>query len=215
MVTEGMQTQFAAFALRLILAAWSACAILLVRVAERRVAGLAPPAPWREVSSSAVLIILTPMVSANAPEAAARGIACIALCVVATADARTGYIFDAVTFPAAVLTASIVICGEDAASAALGVLLLVGSFGTVTAASRGAWMGLGDVKAMYALGAAFGPLGSALALFAACVSGLAAAVIGDRGGTRELPFGPHLALGASFALLLGEPLAHRLAGVVP
>ena len=95
--------------------------------------------------------------------------------------------------------------------AAGGVALLVGTFGALVLLSRGRLMGLGDVKAMYALGAAFGPLESTLAICAACLSAIVTlALDGSLRRGRELPFGPHLAAGSVVALLVGDPIVHNL-----
>ena len=79
--------------------------------------------------------------------------------------------------------------------------------------SRGRWMGLGDVKAMFAVGAAFGPLESLVVIFCAAVSALAAAALAGRlrRGT-ELRFGPHLAAGTVFTLVAGDSIARQLTG---
>jgi prepilin signal peptidase PulO-like enzyme (type II secretory pathway) len=190
------------------LALWGAFAVARVRSMERRSA-----VPWREIWGVAAIAACAPLVSPTAADAAARGVACIGLCSAAGADARTGYLFDAVTFPAAVLTAAIAICCGHAGSAAAGVLLLVGTFGATVALSRGTLMGLGDVKAMYALGAAFGPLDGALAVVAASACGLLLAFSPSRARRpAQIPFGGPLAAGAALALICGDALARCIAG---
>jgi prepilin signal peptidase PulO-like enzyme (type II secretory pathway) len=68
-------------------------------------------------------------------------------------------------------------------------------------------MGLGDVKAMFAIGAAFGPLESLIAIFGACVSGILAAMLAHRLRPGEaVRFGPHLAAGSALALSFGDPI---------
>jgi prepilin signal peptidase PulO-like enzyme (type II secretory pathway) len=202
-----MATEATAGPLGLGLALWGAFAVARVRAVEARGA-----VPWCEIWGAAVLAACAPLISPTPVDAALRGVACIGLWSAAGADARTGYLFDAVTFPAAVLTAAIAIWGGHAGDAAAGVLLLVGTFGATVALSRGTLMGLGDVKAMYALGAAFGPLEGAIALVAACACGLAVALTPGAGRRSQIPFGPHLAAGAAFALMCGDALARRLSG---
>jgi prepilin signal peptidase PulO-like enzyme (type II secretory pathway) len=204
----GSDGELAAPAVALGLTVWGMFAVARARAVERRAA-----IPWCELAGCGVLAAAAPLLAAGTEDAAARGIACIALLSAAGADARTGHLFDAVTFPAALLTATVAILGGEGARAAGGVLLLVGIFGSLVVLSRGRLMGLGDVKAMYALGAAFGPVEGALAVAAASACGVAVAYArGTRGRGTEIPFGPHLAAGAAFALVFGDPLAQRLAG---
>ena len=148
----------------------------------------------------------------------AAAIACIAIVVGAFADARTGYLFDVITMPAAIVTATVAIATGFAAEAMWGVLLLVGVFGALAAFSRGRAIGLGDVKAMYAIGAGFGPAKAILILLCASVSGLVVAAVtkclASRAPTpREIPFGPHLAIGSGFALIAGDRIVHDALGL--
>jgi len=126
--------------------------------------------------------------------------ACIALLAAGAVDARTGYLVDAVTLPSAIVVLALAIAGgttSDALAAVLGELVI---FGGIYLVSGGRALGLGDVKALYSLAAAFGPFGTALALLSATLSGLALALA--RGGLqrdRAVRFGPHLAAGAALA----------------
>ena len=183
----------------------------MVRRAERNIGGAVPP-PWRTIAIAvgvgALALVLRPVA-----QAAMCAVACTTLVIAAGADHRTGYIFDAITLPATLIVLALAIAMQTTTEAAWGVTLLVGSFGCVVLFSRGRMLGLGDVKAMYALGAAFGPLESLIAIFAAALSGIVAATIAGRLRRRaELHFGPHLALGSAFALVAGTPLARLLTG---
>jgi prepilin signal peptidase PulO-like enzyme (type II secretory pathway) len=201
----------ASLAIAFALAVWGCGATRLARAAERRISERSLPAPWLELSAVATLAACAPLASSNAVDGIARGSVCVALCAAARSDGRTGYLFDVVTFPTALLVAILeIVCG-DTPRAGLGVLLLIGIFGPVSILSRGALMGLGDVKAMYAIGAAFGPTLAAFALFAASLSGLTRAAL-SRPPVRGLPFGPHLAVGACVAFLASEPLARGFLG---
>ncbi len=195
------------------LVAWCALGLALVRRAECTVAASAPPAPWRALALGAAVASLAVLLR-PVPAAAACGTACIALVVASGPDARTGLLFDAITLPAAALVAALAIATGTTQTAAWGVALLVGGFGTVVVASRGRYLGLGDVKAMYAIGAAFGPFESLVAIFAACISGIVAATLRGRlVRGAELRFGPHLAIGSTFALVAGDPIVHRFLGL--
>ena len=68
-------------------------------------------------------------------------------------------------------------------------------------------LGLGDVKLMAAVGLYLGWERTLLAIFLACVAGLVLAVPVQRlKGSREIPFGPWLALGSLLALFAGDRL---------
>jgi len=193
--------------------AWIALAFILAHHAEVKATARAAVLPWRAVVAAVLLATLALLVRPLAG-AALCGVACIALIAAAASDARTGYLFDAITFPAAVLVALLALWTGAAQSAAAGVALMVGCFGSVVLVSRGRWMGLGDVKALYALGAAFGPLESLLAILVASLCAIAAATaVGGLRRGREIRFGPHLAAGAAFALIAGEPIVHGWMGL--
>lgn len=195
------------------LLAWIALGFGLVRRAERSASATALPAPWRAAGIAVVLAALAIIVR-PLPDAALCAVVCIALVAAAGADARTGYLFDAITLPTALLVATLAIATGGAASAAWGVALCVGGFGALVLVSRGRLMGLGDVKALYAVGAAFGPLESLVAIFAACVSGIVAVALAGRFRRgAQLHFGPHLAAGAAFALVAGNPILHTWMGL--
>lgn len=192
--------------------AWGVALFVLVRRAERHATAENLPRPWRTVSCAVALGLLA-LALRPFPQAALCGAACIALALAAGADYRTGYLFDALTFPTALAVTALAIANQTTTAAAWGVALLVVPFGTLVIVTRGRMLGLGDVKAMYAVGAAFGPLESLVAIFAACVSGIVTvAVAGRLRRGAEVRFGPHLAAGAAFALVAGDPIARHLAG---
>jgi prepilin signal peptidase PulO-like enzyme (type II secretory pathway) len=197
----------------LVLILWTGCAVLLARAAERRTLGMVGAASFRTIAAALCVAAGALALQARPGEAAARGITCIALVVVADADARTGLIFDAVTLPAAIIVSAIGIVLGSALACAAGVGVLVGTFGTIVVVSRGRAMGLGDVKAMFSIGAAFGPLGAIVAIFAACLSGTVAAFLTGRLQRGQcVRFGPHLAAGAAFALVLTDPILRLVMG---
>lgn len=92
-------------------------------------------------------------------------------------------------------------------------LYLVGFLGTI--AFRRNAMGFGDVKFLAPIGAFLGPVGVVYAFFGAAIVGT---VIGLPmrlfKSTREIPFGPYLAVGAVLALVFGRMLhQHLFAGL--
>lgn len=197
-----------------VLAVWSIASLALARNAEARATGRIPPLPWRAPAALALAALCALLGRATPGAAITCGFACIALVAAADSDARTGYLFDAVTFPAAVLTTFAAIVTGTTFEAACGVVLLVGGFGAVVVFSKGRLMGMGDVKAMFALGAAFGPLESLIAIFAACLCGIAVlSLAGSMRRGARLYFGPHIAAGSLFALIAGDPIVHRLMGL--
>ncbi|MBD5655814.1 MAG: prepilin peptidase [Candidatus Eremiobacteraeota bacterium] len=191
---------------------WGFIAIALSRRAETSATDAVLPLPW--ASATCVLGLAAISVIFRSPLAAATcGAACIGLAAAAAADLRTGYLFDALTMPAAALVTALAIGGGATDRACAGVLMVIGPFGALVVYSRGRWMGLGDVKAMYALAVAFGPIESFLAIFVACVCAIASVIVAGRFAARcEIRFGPYLAVGAAFALVAGDQFSWRIAG---
>jgi len=201
------------FATDAALLAWIVLALTLTARAEAAAGSPATRSALVVACVCATLVCATAL-SRPAPTRLACAAACGALVVAAFADARSGYLFDAVTLPTALVTATLATLGGGAHDAALGVLLLVGGFGSLVALSRGRLMGLGDVKAMYAIGAAFGPYEALVAVFGACACGVATAAIAGRlRRGSEVRFGPHLAAGSVFALVAGDPIVHGVLGL--
>ena len=197
------------------LSLWCGVGAALVAVVERAELGALSPARWRDVAAGCAVALLAVTVRPPA-EAVVCGATCVGLVVAAGADARTGLLFDAITLPTAVLVTTLAILTGTGAAATAGVLLLVGIFGGIVLVSRGRAMGLGDVKAMYAVGAAFGPTGALLVVFFSCISGIAATLArGSFARHAEIRFGPHLAIGSTIALIAGRPIRHYLLGTSP
>lgn len=182
---------------------WTAAACALVSRASRRVTGTSAVS-WISVAGAAVSGMLAICCARSFAQVLIGGIACISLAVAADADARTGYLFDAITIPSAALVLAVAVAAGSADSAFAGATLLVAIFGSIVACSRGRAMGLGDVKALATIGAAFGPVEAAFAVAAACASGIVEAVIRGRLRHAEIRFGPHLAVGSACALVFGE-----------
>ncbi len=196
-----------------ILLAWVPLSIALAARGEYRLAPYAVSPSWRPVALAALAVAA---VCSLRPAATAVpcGLATIGLVVAAFVDARTGYLPDSITAPAAALTALAAAAAGSVGAAAAGVALLVGGFGALVAVSRGRLMGLGDVKAMYAIGAAFGPAEALFAVGTACVSGIATAAFSGRlRPGSELRFGPHLAVGCAIAVACGDRFVHGMLGL--
>jgi prepilin signal peptidase PulO-like enzyme (type II secretory pathway) len=97
--------------------------------------------------------------------------------------------------------------------AALGVLIISGSFYVLFQVSKGGWIGGGDVKLGVVLGLlAGGPLQACLLLFFASLSGTAYAVPvlvrGKLTPKTVVPFGPFLLLGSIIVRLFGVSIIH-------
>ena len=196
------------------LAVWSVAGYLILRAAELRAVGSATRLSWPTAALALGSVVCAPFVRETPIAAVACGVTCIGLALAAAADARTGYLFDAITMPTGALVSILAIFGNSILESALGALMLAGTFGAIVVCSRGRMMGLGDVKAAYAIGAAFGPLETPLAILAACVSGLlAAAFAGRLRAGATVSFGPHLAVGSTFALVAGDFIVHRIMGL--
>ena len=194
----------------LALAAWTAILCAISRRALLRAVGVAAT-PWLAIGSAVALCAFA-LLSRPLPAACTCGAACIALAIAADADARTGYLFDVLTLPSAGVVFSLACLTGTGLTALFGCIVPTALFGAIVLISQGRAMGLGDVKAMASLGAAFGPVESLFAIAAACASGIVEA--GLRGGLRhrtEIRFGPHLAIGAAVALVWGESFARFVA----
>jgi len=191
------------------LACWLVFATLVVRRAEARVARTALPAPWPAVAISLALSSIA-LASRPLPAAVTGSVVCIALVAAAGADRRTGFLFDAITLPTAIVVGALAVGFGLAEPATLGVVVIVGLFGIVYLATRGTALGLGDVKALYGVGAALGPIGALVTVCVASFAGLGAAALGGSLRARQaVAFGPYLAVGAAFALLVADPLMRR------
>jgi prepilin signal peptidase PulO-like enzyme (type II secretory pathway) len=126
--------------------------------------------------------------------------------VSATTDVLTGYVFDAVTFPAGtmllVLSCLERRCGSAVGGSVLAALPLIVLY-TVT---RGRGLGFGDVKLAAAIGLGVGQGGALLCIGAAFVTGGAWGIVAlARGADRErrVAFAPFLALGAAVTMCIG------------
>jgi prepilin signal peptidase PulO-like enzyme (type II secretory pathway) len=138
-----------------------------------------------------------------------EGTAAIMLTIAGAVDSRTGYLFDVLTLPCGAICAVAAIAAHTAPAAFATVLEIVGPLTLLAIFSRGTWLGWGDVKACIPLAIAFGPFEAPPALFLAALSGALSAYAARRGRGCTIPFGPHLACGATLTLAI-TPLAHRL-----
>jgi len=157
----------------------------------------------------ALAIGLTAAALLEPGSALAEGTAGVMLAAAAPVDVKTGYLFDSVTLPAATLCILIAALERTTTSAFWGVAAIVAPLAVLAFISRGGWIGWGDVKACLSLAIAFGGVGSAMALFIASVSGLAAHAMRLHRG-RSIPFGPHLAAGAATVIIFGSQARHLL-----
>ncbi len=184
--------------LAVLLFAWPAACAHFVR---RCLGALTAPAEsYPLLLSLGVLGALLPIACRTPDEAASRAIALAMLATTAWGDLRSGYIFDAATFPSAVLCIATAIALRNAEAGALALATTAAPLALATLWSRSAWIGWGDVKAVFSLALAFGVFESSLALFLASISGLAQALLRKSTSVR---FGPHLAGGAFAATVLG------------
>lgn len=125
----------------------------------------------------------------------------------AACDAVCGYVFDAITMPAFLLTCACVLWAGTAAAAAEGAVAAAGVLGILYVITCGRGVGLGDVKLAACIGAGIGVAGGLEALGVAFVSGgaYAAYVLLAKRARRgdELCFAPYLAAGMAVAILHG------------
>jgi leader peptidase (prepilin peptidase) / N-methyltransferase len=131
-------------------------------------------------------------------------------------DLRQKLLPDRVVVPALIVTAGYLgwqaltgmLTGPELAEYLLAGLLAGGSFLGLVAASRGRWMGGGDVKLFALVGLLLGWPGVIVATLAAFWSAAALSLglvaLGRKGFADEIPFGPFLIGGAAIALVWGE-----------
>ncbi len=179
---------------------WSASIFELASRAGTKISGRPFQLPvWAAVAAAALAAVAV----SRADPAASTG-ACVDIALVAggAVDASTGYLVDAVTLPAAALALSSALVSGRTHEACAGVLVSAGLFGCFYLLSRGRAVGLGDVKALFAVGVVQGPFGAVLTLVAASLSGAVFALRrGEFACGRTLHFGPHLAAGAALTFL--------------
>jgi leader peptidase (prepilin peptidase)/N-methyltransferase len=134
-----------------------------------------------------------------------------ALLAVFVYDQRHMLIPREITMPATVVAlAGGLMLGVSPFSLATGMLLAGGLFWAQHAASRGRWIGGGDIHLGALMGAILGLRLTAAALLLAYVAGaaygLAVIALGRKKWNSEVPFGTFLAAAAAAMLLWGEPL---------
>ena len=134
------------------------------------------------------------------------------LVVVSFIDFQTSRIPDVVTYPMALVAIGLSALpgGIGLREALVGVAVGGGSLLVVSVITRGAGMGLGDVKLMAVVGAFLGWRGALYSIFLGCLFGgiigliLMALKVVQR--WQPIPFGPFLALGtcAAWAMIVSE-----------
>jgi leader peptidase (prepilin peptidase) / N-methyltransferase len=132
--------------------------------------------------------------------------ACAGSVVAAVADARTGFIPDAITRTTGLAALALAAWSGGAAGACGGAYAVGGGLLLLHLLTGGRGLGLGDVKLGTAIGIGLGPAAGSLALGAAFVAGGAYAgwLLATRRARRgdALRFGPFLAAGTLAAMLL-------------
>lgn len=102
--------------------------------------------------------------------------------------------------------------------ALLGAVTLSGVFWLLSVASKGSWIGWGDVKLGVSLGLlAASPLMSLLVIFIASILGTLAAlpqIVKGAGMKSSLPFGPHLLLATFIVVFFGQALVDWYFGLL-
>jgi leader peptidase (prepilin peptidase)/N-methyltransferase len=128
--------------------------------------------------------------------------------VSAVTDLQAGYVFDRVLLFSASALCVIALSVGAAASAATGAFLAGGTLWTLHAVTKGAGLGLGDVKLAALLGAAAGATGALELLTVAFMVGGAVAVLLVLSGrcrrTDSMAFAPFLAVAACVVAATGR-----------
>jgi prepilin signal peptidase PulO-like enzyme (type II secretory pathway) len=188
----------------------SVAAVCAWSVAASHLAATPLCVPDRRLLPFTMLSALLPLLCRPPIEAAGESVVLAMLVATGLVDARCGFIADAATLPTAAISIALALITTHATSGAIAVLALLAPLAFLEAASRGTWIGRGDLKAMFSLAVAFGLVESSFALMVACFSGLAVA---RWRRTRTIRFGPHLAAGAVLAAIFGPLLPFSQASV--
>jgi prepilin signal peptidase PulO-like enzyme (type II secretory pathway) len=171
------------------------------RFAERRLTGTAGRFAWEAIATAIALAAAAACEASSLPFLLGASV-CIVLVAAGSVDARTGYLADSLTAPAAVLALARATIAGSSREALAAVGFYAGTLTLVFLFSKGNLIGFGDIKALYAIAASFGMAGTAFALLLASVSGLIVLRLSGRLRSRTvLNFGPHLAFGATLTLL--------------
>jgi len=143
--------------------------------------------------------------------AAAAGSAVCGALLGGAVDARTGYIPDRITAPAALAALGCSLVGGAGVASLCGALAAGGALLALYALTRGRGLGLGDVKLAAVIGLGFGPVAGIAAVGAAFVLGGAYAtwLLASRRARRDdaMRFGPFLAGGALAVALVAAGTA--------
>jgi leader peptidase (prepilin peptidase)/N-methyltransferase len=142
-------------------------------------------------------------------------------------DLRHSILPDVITWPLAgvgLLLGVLRYLGADMSLAqvvtelALGLVPITGVYGLLWLVSRGAWIGLGDVKLGLFLGFALGWQAALLCLvlanFIGCLVILPAMLVGRLSGQSRIPFGPFLITAGVIAFLFGTKMVDVYVGLL-
>lgn len=132
------------------------------------------------------------------------------LIVIAVYDLKHYLILDKVLVPASILASIYAVYKGEFWAGLIGVIIISGFFGLQYLASKGRWIGLGDVKLGIFLGLIFGVGQSLMLLLIAYCTGALVGIIlimkGQRQMSSQLPFGTFLAISAIIMLIYGPSL---------
>ncbi len=182
------------------------------------------PVSWQYPALEVVLAVLFALapLGSGALVAAAYLVASLLLVAAATYDARWMELPDIISW-LLVVAVALRIVGDGQATgawvpvllnAAVGAAVAGGFFGVQYVASRGRWIGSGDIILGAAAGLLVGWPGSLLALVVAYVVGGAVAVpllaLRRRGWSTAVAFGPFIAFGTLVAMRFGTQLTQLL-----
>ncbi len=140
------------------------------------------------------------------------------LIVIAVFDFKHYLVLDKVIYPAFILAIVYSIYQGRFFSSVIGAAIVAGFFLLQYIASRGRWIGFGDVKFGLFLGSLFGfPLSLILLMLAYCsgaIIGLALIAMNRKKLSSRLPFGAFLGFNAIIVLLYGQEILKWYMGLI-
>jgi hypothetical protein len=190
-----------------LVAAWAVVAVLIAdRVCKAR--GQSLGVSLTLAIPAAVLVAIGAFAVTDGARGVAVGLMSASLLVAVWTDLRFRRVFEALSYPSVVVIIAASIAAGRVTDALIGALVVAGPLGLIAVVTRGN-MGLGDVAIALSIGAAFGLVSGATALWITFIVGGVVGVLLLRVGKDRktaIPYVPLLGLGATITMAFGSTI---------